>query len=110
MCRWGDTVTIEVEGRRFAVDRCIADLVRGLNLAGVRTVASCCGHGRRPGSIILADGREFIIAPDYETARKVEWAFDPLAQDQTERRRLSFEACSGLTLEALRHGWFTIND
>lgn len=50
----------------------IVGLVRALNAGGIRTVASCSGHGHRPGSIALADGRELIIAPDYETARKVD--------------------------------------
>ena len=27
----------------------------------IRTVASCCGHGRRPGRITLADGRELLL-------------------------------------------------
>lgn len=53
----------------------IADIVRALNAGGVRTVASCSGHGRRPGNIALADGRELIVAPDYRTARQVEQAF-----------------------------------
>ncbi len=58
-------------------DPCIAPLVRALNEcealpatpsrlnpAGVRTVASCCGHGERPGRVSLADGRELMIYPD----------------------------------------------
>lgn len=36
-------------------DPCLAPLVAALNDAGMRTVASCCGHGRRPGRIDLAD-------------------------------------------------------
>ena len=42
----------------------IADLVSALNAGGVPTVASCSGHGERPGNIALADGRELIIAKD----------------------------------------------
>lgn len=57
------------------VDACIAALVQVLNEGGVLTVASCCGHKRRPGNIALADGRELIIAPDWETARAVDRAF-----------------------------------
>ena len=90
MCEWGTTVTVEVTvpanlsrtGReRVApkdVDSCIAPMVVALNAAGIATVASCCGHGRRPGNIALADGREMVIAPDYDTARKVEAAFPPI--------------------------------
>ena len=43
-------------------DPCLVPLVRVLNAGGVRTVASCCGHGYRPGSISLTDGSELLIA------------------------------------------------
>lgn len=83
MCEWGNTVKVYVltpkpfpeKLERVDVDECIAPLVKALNKDGIRTVASCCGHGNRPGSIALADGRELIIAPDYETAREVDEAF-----------------------------------
>lgn len=52
----------------------IADLVSALNAGGVPTVASCSGHGERPGNIALADGRELIIAKDYAEARAIEAA------------------------------------
>lgn len=42
-------------------DPCLVPLIKALNDGGVRTVASCCGHGCRNGSIILADGRELVI-------------------------------------------------
>jgi hypothetical protein len=67
MCNHGDTVN----GR----DRCIEPLIAALNAAGIATVASCCGHGHRPGVISLADGRELIVAQDYNTARQVEASF-----------------------------------
>jgi hypothetical protein len=63
------------------VDRCIASIVKALNDAGITTVASCCGHGKRPGNIMLADGRELVICPDYETARKVDDAFPPIFEE-----------------------------
>jgi hypothetical protein len=44
-----------------SVDPCIEDLVLALNARGLSTIASCCGHGRRPGSIVLADGRELHV-------------------------------------------------
>src|SRR5690606_39841374 len=43
----------------------IADLVRALNAGGIRTVASCSGHGHRPGNIALADGRELIRSEEH---------------------------------------------
>lgn len=42
-------------------DPCIADLVDAVNAGGLSTVASCCGHGVRAGSIVLTDGRELAI-------------------------------------------------
>lgn len=50
----------------------IADLVSALNLFGVPTVASCSGHGERPGNIALRDGRELIVMPNYDAARRAE--------------------------------------
>ena len=91
MCQWGTTEVLEVtipahlsytgEARQKMVDidSCIAPIIEALNDGGITTIACCCGHGKRPGSIALADGREFIIAPDYDTARKVEAAFPPLS-------------------------------
>lgn len=42
-------------------DPCIAPIVKALNDAGICTRASCCGHGRQDGSVILRDGRELVI-------------------------------------------------
>jgi hypothetical protein len=42
-------------------DPCLVPLVRALNDGGIPTKASCCGHGKRNGSIVLADGRELVI-------------------------------------------------
>ena len=44
------------------VDACLAPVVQALNDVGIATVASCCGHGKFPGSIVLADGREWVLA------------------------------------------------
>lgn len=74
MCDHGNTTTIEVNGPT-SVDSCIAPIVKALNEADIPTVASCCGHGHRPGNVALTDGRELIIAADYETAREVDAAF-----------------------------------
>jgi len=57
------------------IDKCIKPLINALNSIGVETVASCCGHGFRPTSIALKDGRELIIFPDSETARKTDHLF-----------------------------------
>ena len=54
-------VPMPVRGRLVGVDLCIADIVAALNAANIETRASCCGHGKQPGSIILDDGRELIV-------------------------------------------------
>ena len=44
------------------IDRCIAPIVEALNVGLVRTDASCCGHGKGPGEIVLHDGRVLTLA------------------------------------------------
>lgn len=56
-------------------DPCLLPLVKALNDAGIRTVASCCGHGHRPGNIALADGRELVIARSFDEAREIDRIF-----------------------------------
>jgi len=63
------------------VDACIAGIVLALNEGGVATIASCCGHGRRPGSIILGDGRELFVASSYEMARKLDKCWPPINEE-----------------------------
>lgn len=77
MCDWGDTVVLDF-GRPADVDRCIAPLVSALNASGFPTVACCCGHGKQPGRISLADGRDLFIAPDFEVAQAISAAFPPI--------------------------------
>ena len=61
--------------RAFGIDACIAPLVTALNLAGMTTTASCCGHGLIPGTIGLTDGRVLIIG-DWERCRE-QWVQGP---------------------------------
>lgn len=50
-------------------DPCLVPLIKALNDGGIRTVASCCGHGHRPGNVMLADGRVLLVLPDTEWDR-----------------------------------------
>ena len=63
MCKWGQTVLVKLKEvhKNVDVDSCIAPIVQALNDAGIQTAASCCGHGKFDGSIILEDGRELVI-------------------------------------------------
>lgn len=102
MCKWGDTISMELtipahlsctgEARRkvIDVDRCIAPLVEALNAVGMTTIASCCGHGKQPGSIVLEGGREIRIMPDFESARAVDRLFPPINSTR-ELNNLEFE-------------------
>ena len=42
-------------GFDVSLDACIAEEVQGLWKAGIRTVGSCCGHGRMMKTILVAD-------------------------------------------------------
>lgn len=96
MCEHGNTVLLLVlvpahlafEGvdthKVKDIDSCIAPLVKALNEGGMTTVSSCCGHGKQPTRISLADGREVFIAPDYETAQAVTATFPPIFDQEPE--------------------------
>ncbi|MCK5606503.1 hypothetical protein KAR91_31665 [Candidatus Pacearchaeota archaeon] len=79
MCKWDKnwkhTVSIMVDDKHVCIDSCIVTLVKVLNGGGFKTVASCCGHGNRPGSIIFSDGTELAIFPNWESARKIDRLF-----------------------------------
>ena len=53
------------------IDPCLKPLLKVLNDGGFETIASCCGHGHQPGTIMLSDGRELLILPDWNAAREV---------------------------------------
>lgn len=64
------TVQTDSEGRPTVwCDPEVADLVTALCLGGVSTAASCSGHGHRPGSIVLKDGRHLMILSREEFER-----------------------------------------
>lgn len=71
MCERGDREQLEIAGRVRDIDACIFPIVKALNQAGIETVASCCGHGMRPGRITMIDGRELIIAGSFEQAHYI---------------------------------------
>ena len=54
-------VPMAIKGRRREIDLCIADIVAALNAANIITEASCCGHGKFMGNILLEDGRTIEI-------------------------------------------------
>lgn len=62
--------------QQVGVDPCIAGIVHALNAGGMPTVASCCGHGHRPGTVILRDGRELFVFATREEGRDAGKMFD----------------------------------
>ena len=54
-------IPMPINGRTRYIDYCIADIVSALNAANIKTVASCCGHGKQSGNISLDDGRSIEI-------------------------------------------------
>ena len=73
MCEWGTETILRLTTpahishngvayeRDWGIDSCIASIVKALNEGGVQTIQSCCGHGKEPGIIMLADGRTLTI-------------------------------------------------
>ena len=55
-------------------DPCLLPLIQALNDGGQYTLASCCGHGYRPGTVVLADGRHLFVATG-EQAETIHAAF-----------------------------------
>ena len=58
-----------INGRVQCIDHCIHQIVAALNAGGIRTEASCCGHGKMKGNIILEDGRTLIIQETPKTMK-----------------------------------------
>lgn len=69
---FAEQVCMPINGRVQCIDKCIHHIVAALNAGGIETKASCCGHGSEFGNIMLADGREFLIAPSFDKAREAE--------------------------------------
>jgi hypothetical protein len=63
--------TCEFEPGHGGLDPCVRELISVLNNNGFKTIASCCGHGQRPGIISLADGRELVIARNFQEAIEI---------------------------------------
>lgn len=55
-------VPMPLNGRLQSIDYCIADIVAALNAAGIKTLASCCGHNTEDGDIRLEDGRVLAVS------------------------------------------------
>ena len=54
MCEWGTYKKIEINGRFWDVDACIADQVQIIISRGIKTVGCCCGHGSSENIALLS--------------------------------------------------------
>ena len=43
------------------IDACISNYVKALNMAGLKTLTSCCGHGNGDSQIDMQNGDVIII-------------------------------------------------
>ncbi len=63
---------ILANGKQGHCDPEIRDMVQALNNGGFQTIASCSGHGHRPATIALADGRELLVLRNFKEARSLD--------------------------------------
>ena len=61
---YANQASLPINGKVVCIDWCIHQIVAALNAGGVETVACCCGHGKKPGRIDLADGRILTITQE----------------------------------------------
>jgi hypothetical protein len=78
MCQWDITETIIINNKSIGVDKCIVPLVKALNESGLTTIASCCGHGKQPTSVILENDRRLVIYETFEDADIASQLFPPI--------------------------------
>lgn len=58
MCNHRNSVERKINGKVLRLDECLAETIVNLNKIGIKTRASCCGHGKYPLTIITVDGIE----------------------------------------------------
>lgn len=58
MCEHHTYSYLWLDGKLIPVDQCITPLILQLNLAGIKTIGSCCGHGKGYPNITCAPGTE----------------------------------------------------
>ena len=87
MCEHGTTRVISIWNsklktvREVGVDSCIAEFVMMLNRNGMETIASCCGHGNQPTSIILRDDT-WILFLSREQAEIINSQYPPIMGEE----------------------------
>ncbi len=54
-CDYLDKAILVLNGYSVEIDSCIAPIIIALNDASLRTISSCCGHGKTDGYILMKD-------------------------------------------------------
>jgi hypothetical protein len=87
-------------------DPCIYKLVKALNDGGMPTIASCCGHHRRPASVILANDGGVILwltRAEYDRIAGL-WPGITDEPNTVTLRGTPCESCYGLPEHLQHHG------
>lgn len=58
LCKSYEHSYIWIDGKLKAVDQCIAPFILQLNHAGIKTINSCCGHGKDYPCIVCVPSSE----------------------------------------------------
>lgn len=61
MCQHNTLSYILLDGKLKSVDRCIASFILQLNLAGIKTIGCCCGHGSGYPNVTCVPGTEYKL-------------------------------------------------
>jgi len=73
MCQKRNTLRLTIKGKKIRVDACMRNLLRILNIHGIRTVGSCCGHGKYDMSIVVksygVNGKIYDLMSNVEIPR-----------------------------------------
>lgn len=74
----------------------VGDAIEIKVAADIPTVASCSGHGEREGGIALKDGRELIIAKDFDGARRIDRLIQPRLNKDEHTKLLAIHMLESL--------------
>lgn len=61
MCKTRNSKRIKIGNKIIRVDSCIANEIKELNKMGIKTLMSCCGHGKYPKTIVVKDNKNFVF-------------------------------------------------
>ena len=103
-------VPIPIKRRVEFIDPCIAHIVAALNAGGILTLASCCGHGKIDGNIIL-DGERVLIIKEYKEGMFVNKQYTDITYEKmTNLYKGEFVFPLAVKEDREAHGIYDINN